>query len=196
MSVPPDELDRLMTYFSGRRAPRLPLKYAESRPDREVLYRRMAQQEWEDASSPIRGSSEGECTFNFLKTFQTYQTGVHARVWTSTELAKVRGFENDAGAATGYVNVQFVFDEDLTHVFRGKILPQKMTGAQHMNDFVLMHREGYEPYMHGSREIKMFTTPEEVEVTIARHKAFDLGFTKEQSTILNKHLKFARLIPD
>lgn len=156
----------------------------------------MAQKEWDDASGSIRGSREGESTFDFEKAFETYQTGTYARVWTSTELAKVRGFENEAGGATGYVNVQFVFDEDLTSLFKGKILPQKMTGAQHMNDFVLMHREGYEPYLHGSKEIKMFTTTEEVEVTIARHKAFDLGFTKAQAVVLNKHLKFARLIPD
>ena len=153
-------------------------------------------QEWEEASGAIRGLTEGESKFDFRKAFETYQTGTYARVWTSTEFAKIRGFENNAGGASGYVNVQFVFDEDLTSVFKGKILPQKMTGAQHMNEFVLMHREGYEPYLHGRLEVKMFTTTEEVDVTIARHKAYDLGFSKDQAVTLNKHLNFARLMPD
>ncbi|WP_271411979.1 hypothetical protein [Pseudomonas sp. Q1-7] len=194
MSVPPDEFDRLMAYFNGRRAPRLPLKYAESTPDRAVLYRKMVKKEWEDAAKPIGGLYEGECTFDFRVAFKTYHTGDYARVWTSTELAKVRGFENDAKGGSDYVIAQFVFEEEMTTIFRGKILPQKMTGAQHMNEFVLMHREGYEPFRHGLLEVKMFSTVEEVEVTIARHKAFDLGFSVEHAVTLNKYLKFARLM--
>jgi hypothetical protein len=195
MSVPGDELDRLMAWFdTNKRAPRLPLKYAESKPDRAVLYRKMVRQEWNDASKPIGGLTEGECTYNFETAFKTYHTGDHARVWTSTELAKARGFENEGSGGSAYVVAQFVFDEEMTTLFKGKILPQKKTGAQHMNDFVLMHREGYEPFLHGPLEIKMFTTDEEVAVTIARHKAFDLGFSVKQAATLNKHLKFARLM--
>lgn len=194
MSVPPDEFDRLMAYFNGRRAPRLPLKYVESKPDRAVLYRKMVQKEWDDAATPMHGLTEGECSFDFRKAFQTYQTGDHARVWTSTELAKVRGFDNDSKGGTGYVIAQFVFDEELTTTFKGKILPQKLKGAQHMNEYVLMHREGYEPFLHGRLEIKMFSTIEEVDVTIARHKAFDLGFSAEHAAKLNSHLQFARLM--
>ncbi|WP_206997773.1 hypothetical protein [Trinickia mobilis] len=196
MSVPADELGRLAAYFTQRRAPRLPLKYAESKPDRAVLYRKMVQKEWDDGSEPIGGAKEGECEFDFAVAFKTYHTGDYARVWTSTELAKVRGFDNESKGGTGYVIAQFVFDQELTTLFKGKILPQKMQGAQHMNDFVLMHREGYEPFLHGRLEVKMFTSQEEVEVTIARHRAFDLGFSEEQADTLNEHLRFARLMDD
>lgn len=200
MSVTSDDLDRLMKMFPpGRRAPRLPLKLAESKPDRCVLYRQMSLAEWGEAMTPIPTTpncDDGRFKFDFRKTFETYQTGQYARVWMSTELAKVRGFNNAAGGAVGYVYVQFVFKQDVTELFKGIILPQKKKGAQHTNTHVLMHREGYEPYLHGQMEVKMFETQEEVTVTLARHKAFDLGFSSLHATKLNEALDFARLMED
>lgn len=71
-----------------------------------------------------------------------------------------------------------------------------MQGAQHTNSHVLMHREGYEPYWHGPTLVKMFDRQEDVTITLARHRAFDLGFSKDHAARLNAALDFARLVDD
>lgn len=123
MSVTSEDLDQLMRLFPpGAKAPRGPLKLVESKPDRCVLYRKMALAEWKEAATlkPRNVLADGDqFKFDFGKTFETYQTGQYARVWTSTELAKVRGFENADGGANGYVFVQFVFKQDVTDLFKG-----------------------------------------------------------------------------
>lgn len=194
MSVTSSDIDQLHRLFPSQTPPpRFSVKYIESKPDRAVLYRKMVMKEWTDAARPTSDATEGESSFNFRTAFEKYHTGHHARVWTSTEMAKVRGFENAAKGGDDYVLVQFVFKDELTTIFKDDILPQKMTGAQHMNEKVLMHREGYKPFQYGELLVKNFNHVDEVTATIETHRAFDLGFTAMQADKLNTNLLFARI---
>jgi hypothetical protein len=180
-----ETLERLENYYAEHRGQ---MTHGESPAgDRTVLYRKMSKREWNEATN------NGKRGFNFTTAFKNYQTGDYARVWTSTDLAKVRGFNNEDSGETDYVIVEFVLDQDVTKIF-SDILPQKMTGAQHNIYAVLMHREGYKPFLHGSKLIKMFKTQEEVAVTIMRGMAFDLGFSAVHAPMFNKHLKSANQV--
>ncbi len=199
MSKPPDKLsddiDMLHRWFPpAKPAPQLPLKFTESKTNRDVLYRKMVQEEWTDASGKLNQGtcSEGESAFDFRTAFK-YHTGNHARVWASTSPHKAREFQNQAAGGSDYVLVQFVFNKDLAEVFKGNILPQKKTGAQHNNNMVLMHREGFEPFHYGKLLVKDFTSQEEVSATIELRRDFDLGYSAQHADKLNTHLIFARL---